>query len=162
MSSGPFQYGAPSRQARDGAPSRGCLLALMAPVVAVLLAAAVLMFLGHRQDQTNERNEQEALRRTATLARSYAGDIVNESRDRYPSDARTRDIAQRHDGWLVSSTRSGESLTTVVEFFAAYEEASMFGTSYSRAHQCYSFVLGENAEGIPQVRTTPLEKCDVA
>ncbi|MPY58992.1 hypothetical protein [Streptomyces spongiae] len=134
----------------------------MAPIVAVLLAAAVLMYMGHRQEQANERNEREAVRRAATLARSYAGDMLNELRDRYPSEARTRDIAQRHDGRLVSSTRSGESLTTVVEFFAAYEEASMFGTSYSRTYRCYSVVLQEDAKGVPQARTTLLEKCDVA
>ncbi|MFF9810761.1 hypothetical protein ACF1G5_37710 [Streptomyces coeruleorubidus] len=51
----------------------------MAPIVAVLIAALVLMVMHHRQERANERNEAEALHRTAALARSYARDVITVS-----------------------------------------------------------------------------------
>ncbi|MZF86463.1 hypothetical protein [Streptomyces sp. SID5643] len=132
----------------------------MVPILTVLIAAAVLMVMHYRQERANERNKEEALGRTATLARSYAQDVAA-APNGFPGQEAVRGIAERHDGRLLSYARSEDSLTTTVRFFGEYEDTSMFGVSYSRAYRCYSVVLRKGAEGLPQTRTTPLEKCDV-
>ncbi|MFE0316721.1 hypothetical protein [Streptomyces albogriseolus] len=132
----------------------------MVPIVAVLIAASVLMVMFHRQERANERNEAEALDRTAALARSYARDVAA-SPNGFPSQEAVRGVAERHDGRLLSYARSEDSLTTTVRFFGEYEDTSMFGVSHSRAYQCYSIVLRKGAEGVPQAGTSPLERCDV-
>ncbi|MFJ3138528.1 hypothetical protein ACIPK5_21825 [Streptomyces sp. NPDC086843] len=132
----------------------------MVPVVAVLIAASVLMVMHYRQERANERNMAEALDRTAALARSYARD-VGAAPNGFPGQEAVRDVAERHDGRLLSYARSDYSLTTTVRFFGEYEDTSMFGVSHSRAYQCYSIVLRKGAEGAPQARTSPLEKCNV-
>ncbi|MFF4485068.1 hypothetical protein ACFY0F_01010 [Streptomyces sp. NPDC001544] len=134
----------------------------MAPIVVVLLIAATLMTLNYRQNRTNERNEQNALRRIARLAQSYESDMQHEARGHYPSEARTRGVARRNDAALVSYTRSGQSLTTVIQFHATYEDSSMFGSSLSMAYRCYSFLFRKDDEGGPRKRTAPLRECDVA
>ncbi|MER7743308.1 hypothetical protein ABTX34_34220 [Streptomyces sp. NPDC096538] len=132
----------------------------MVPVFAVLIAASVLMVMHYRQERANERNLAEALDRTAALARSYARDVAA-APNGLPGQEAVRDVAERHDGRLLSYARSDYSLTTTVRFFGEYEDTSMFGVSHSRAYQCYSIVLRKGAEGAPQVRTSPLEKCNV-
>ncbi|MEU0757406.1 hypothetical protein [Streptomyces albogriseolus] len=132
----------------------------MVPIVAVLIAASVLMVMFHRQERANERNKAEALDRTAALARSYAREVTA-APNGFPGQEAVRDIAERHDGRLLSYARSEDSLTTTVRFFGEYEDTSMFGVSHSRAYQCYSIVLRKGAEGVPQARTSPLERCDV-
>ncbi|MDH6698566.1 hypothetical protein [Streptomyces sp. MAA16] len=52
---------------------------------------------GHRQSATADRREREAARGTAVPARACADDLAREVR---PGDARTRDLAARHDGTL--------------------------------------------------------------
>ncbi|MFF9124539.1 hypothetical protein ACF09J_14735 [Streptomyces sp. NPDC014889] len=155
----PSGPGTRSRSDRDGIPAPGCLIALMAPLVAVALIAGTLMFLAHRQDRANERHEKAALERMARLTESYVGDLSNEARTRYPSEARTRGLARQNHGTLVSYTQSTRSLTTVVQFVAAYDEAVMFGSSHSQVHRCYSFLFEKDAEGGLRKRTTPLESC---
>ncbi|MFC9829994.1 hypothetical protein ACFVI5_21755 [Streptomyces albogriseolus] len=132
----------------------------MVPLVAVLIAASVLMVMFHRQERANERNRAEALDRTAALARSYAREVTA-APNGFPGQEAVRDIAERHDGMLLSYARSEDSLTTTVRFFGEYEDTSMFGVSHSRAYRCYSIVLRKGAEGVPQARTSPLERCDV-
>ncbi|WP_454345658.1 hypothetical protein [Streptomyces albogriseolus] len=132
----------------------------MVPIVAVLIAASVLMVMHYRQERANERNKAEALDRTAALARSYARDVAA-APNGFPGQEVVRDIAERHDGMLLSYARSEDSLTTTVRFFGEYEDTSMFGLSHSRAYHCYSIVLRKGAEGVPQARTSPLEKCGV-
>ncbi|MEU3760987.1 MULTISPECIES: hypothetical protein [Streptomyces] len=132
----------------------------MVPIVAVLIAASVLMVMFHRQEHANERNETEALDRTAALARSYAREVTA-APNGFPGQEAVRGVAERHDGRLLSYARSEDSLTTTVRFFGEYEDTSMFGVSRSRAYQCYSVVLRKGTEGVPQVRTSPLERCDV-
>ncbi|MFE8970577.1 hypothetical protein ACFYMR_30675 [Streptomyces albogriseolus] len=132
----------------------------MVPIVAVLIAASVLMVMFHRQDRANERNKAEALDRTAALARSYAREVTA-APNGFPGQEAVRGVAERHDGRLLSYARSEDSLTTTVRFFGEYEDTSMFGVSHSRAYQCYSIVLRKGAEGVPQARTSPLERCDV-
>ncbi|MCP9994276.1 hypothetical protein LUX09_33565 [Streptomyces albogriseolus] len=132
----------------------------MVPIVAVLIAASVLMVMFHRQERANERNKAEALDRTAALARSYAREVTA-APNGFPGQEVVRDIAERHDGRLLSYARSEDSLTTTVRFFGEYEDTSMFGVSHSRAYQCYSIVLRKGAEGVPRARTSPLERCDV-
>ncbi|WP_327349997.1 hypothetical protein OG772_31265 [Streptomyces sp. NBC_01321] len=131
-------------------------------MVVVVLIAATLLVLANRQDRANERNEQQALRRVASQARSYAGDMLDEAKDHHPSEVRTRGIAQQHDGTLLSYTPSDDSLTTIVQFFETYEETSMFGSSYSRTYRCYSFLFQADTEGGTQKGMTPLQKCPVA
>jgi type II secretory pathway pseudopilin PulG len=132
----------------------------MVPILTILIAAAVLMVMHYRQERANERNETEALQRTAALARSYAQDVAAAPHG-FPGQDSVRDIAERHDGRLVSYARSEDSLTTTVRFFGEYEDTSMFGVSHSQAYRCYSVVFQKDAAGVPQARTTPLEKCDV-
>ncbi len=151
--------GTVARQCRVTVPSPGCLAALMVPLVAVLIAASVLMVMLYRQERANERNRAGALDRTAALARSYARDVTA-APNGLPGQEAVRDIAERHDGRLLSYRRSQDSLTTVVRFFGEYEDTSMFGLSHSRAYHCYSIVLRKGAEGIPRARTSPLEGCD--
>jgi hypothetical protein len=153
-------HGSVAPQHRVTVPAPGCLVALLAPIVAVLIAALVLMVMFHRQERANERNESEALNRTAALARSYARDVLA-APDGFPGREAVRGIAERHDGRLISYTRSDRSLTTTVRFFGEYKDTSMFGVSYSRAYRCYSIVLRVGAEGALQESSTPLEKCDV-
>ncbi|NUV54490.1 hypothetical protein G6W51_16555 [Streptomyces coelicolor] len=131
----------------------------MVPLVAVLIAASVLMVMHYRQERANERNRAGALDRTAALDRSYARDVTA-APNGFPGQEAVRDIAERHDGRLLSYRRSQDSLTTVVRFFGEYEDTSMFGLSHSRAYHCYSIVLRKGAEGIPRARTSPLEGCD--
>ncbi|MGX1298636.1 hypothetical protein RKD35_000124 [Streptomyces albogriseolus] len=152
--------GTVARQSRVTVPSPGCLAAIMVPIVAVLIAASVLMVMHYRQERANERNKAEALDRTAALARSYARDVAA-APNGFPGQEVVRDIAERHDGMLLSYARSEDSLTTTVRFFGEYEDTSMFGLSHSRAYHCYSIVLRKGAEGVPQARTSPLEKCGV-
>ncbi|MFC9686463.1 hypothetical protein, partial [Streptomyces sp. NPDC056948] len=140
-------------------PAPGCLVALLVPIVAVLIAALVLMVMHHRQQRANERNESEALNRTAALARSYARDVMAVS-PYPPGQEAVRGIGQRHDGRLTSYARSEGQLATTVRFFGEYEDTTMFGTSYSRAYRCYSIVFREDAAGDPQEEATRLEKCD--
>ncbi|MDW4911018.1 hypothetical protein RB628_38310 [Streptomyces sp. ADMS] len=155
-------HGTVARSDRVTVPSPGCLVAIMAPILAVLLVASVLMVMDYRQESANDRNEKEALRKTVTQARSYANDVLAKGLDDYPGREAVRDIAERHDGRLISYGRSGGSLATTVRFFAEFEDTSMFGVSYSRAHRCYAFEFQRDAEGGLQEKTTPLEKCDVA
>ncbi|WP_143655973.1 hypothetical protein [Streptomyces sp. XY006] len=153
-------HGTVARQSRVTVPSPGCLAAVMVPILAVLIAAAVLMTMHYRQERANERNKAEALDRTAALARSYERDVVT-APNGFPGQEAVRGISERHDGRLLSYARSEDSLTTTVRFFGEYEDTSMFGVSHSRAYRCYSVVLRKGADGVPQARTTPLEKCDV-
>ncbi|MFH9333508.1 hypothetical protein ACH4KU_31645 [Streptomyces althioticus] len=132
----------------------------MVPIVAVLIAASVLMVMFHRQERANERNEAEALDRAAALARSYAREVAA-APNGFPGQEAVRDIAERHDGRLLSYARSEDWMTTTVRFFGEYEDTSMFGVSHSRAYQCYSIVLRKGAESVPRARTSPLERCDV-
>ncbi|MFI0507488.1 hypothetical protein ACH3WN_32320 [Streptomyces albogriseolus] len=152
--------GTVARQSRVTVPSPGCLAAIMVPILAVLIATSVLMVMGYRQERANERNKAEALDRTAALARSYARDMVT-APNGFPGQEAVRRIAERHDGRLLSYARSEDSLTTTVRFFGEYEDTSMFGVSHSRAYHCYSIVLLKGAGGVPEARTSPLEKCDV-
>lgn len=152
--------GTVAQQSRVTVPSPGCLAAIMVPVVAVLIAASVLMVMHYRQERANERNMAEALDRTAALARSYARDVAAAPND-FPGQEAVRDVAERHDGRLLSYARSDYSLTTTVRFFGEYEDTSMFGVSHSRAYQCYSIVLRKRAEGALQAKTSPLEACNV-
>jgi hypothetical protein len=152
-------HGTVARQRRVTVPAPGCLAALLAPIVAVLIAALALMVMLHRQERANERNEAEALNRTAVLARSYARDVMAVSP--YPAGQEAvRSIAERHDGRLTSYARSEGRLATTVRFFGEYEDTTMFGTSYSRAYRCYFVVFRKDAAGALQEQTTRLEKCD--
>jgi len=137
------------------------MVALMVPIVLVLLAVGTLMITTHRQNSAGERHEKEALEQIATHAESYAADVQAEARNSYPSQARTRAIAQRNHGTLVSYEPSDRSLTTIVEFFATYEDTSFFGTSPARVYRCCSFRFQEGAEGGPRKRTTRLRECHV-
>ncbi|GAA4341254.1 hypothetical protein GCM10023086_77450 [Streptomyces venetus] len=138
-------HGTVARQHRVTVPAPGCLIALLAPIVAVLIAALVLIVMHHRQQRANERNESEALNRTAALARSYARDVLA-APNGFPDREAVRGIAERHDGRLISYARSERSLTTTVRFFGEYKDTSMFGVSYFRTHRCYSIVLRKEAE----------------
>ncbi|WP_055526309.1 hypothetical protein [Streptomyces graminilatus] len=155
-------HGTVARQNRVTVPSPGCLVAVMAPILAVLLVALVLMVMHYRQESANDRNEKEALARTVTQARSYTHDVVAEASGDYPGQEAVRGIAERHDGRLIAYARSGGSLTNTVRFFAEFEDTSMFGVSHSRAHRCYSFEFRLDAERGLRERTTPLDKCDAA
>ncbi|MFE1444425.1 hypothetical protein [Streptomyces sp. NPDC058739] len=153
-------HGAVARQRRVMAPAPGCLIAILAPIVAVLVAALVLMVTLYRQERANDRNEAEALTRTATLARIYARDVLTVPT--FPPGRETvHGIAERHDGKLISYSRSGNSLATTVRFFGEFKDTSMFGTDYSRTYRCYSIVFREDASGEPREKTTQLEKCDL-
>lgn len=132
----------------------------MVPIVLVLLAAGTLMIMAHRQNNANARHEKEALEQMARLVESYEDDVQDEARNSYPSQARTRVIAQQNYGTLISYELSDRSLTTLVEFFATYEDTSFFGTSISRAHRCYSFSFKEGVEGGPRRTTLPLQQCN--
>ncbi|MEU3792793.1 hypothetical protein AB0F07_23820 [Streptomyces fructofermentans] len=154
--------GTVARQVRVTVPSPGCLVAVMAPILVALLVASVLMVMSHRQESANVRNEEEALARTVTQARSYGRDVLAQVSDDYPGQEAVRGVAERYDGRLVSYARSGDSLTTTVRFFAEFEDTSMYGVHHSRAHRCYSFTFQRDAEGGPREKTTQLEKCDAA
>ncbi|MFD5160464.1 hypothetical protein ACFWMJ_20715 [Streptomyces hawaiiensis] len=154
-----YDPGTVARRHRVTVPAPGCLVALFAPIVAVLIAALVLMVMHHRQERANERNESEALNRTVALARSYARDVMAFS-PYPPGHEAVRGIAERHDGRLTSYARSEGQLATTVRFFGEYKDTTMFGTSYSRAYRCYSIVFREGAAGDPQEKTTRLDKCD--
>ncbi|MEU9322793.1 hypothetical protein AB0D91_03120 [Streptomyces canus] len=132
----------------------------MVPIVLVLLAAGTLMFMAHRQNSANERHEKEALEQIARHAKSYEDDVRGETRGSYPSQERIRAIAQRNSGTLVSYAPSDQSLTTVVELFATYQDSSFFGTSPSRAYRCYSFRFQKGAEGEPGRTRLPLQQCN--
>ncbi|MEU6608697.1 hypothetical protein ABZ922_27215 [Streptomyces shenzhenensis] len=132
----------------------------MVPIVLVLLAAGTLMIMAHRQHSANERRERQALEQIARQAQSYEDDMQDEGRNSYPSQARTRAIAQRNYGTLVSYEPSHRSLTTRVKFFATYEDTSVFGTSPSRTYRCYSFRFQEGAEGRPRRATLPRQQCN--
>lgn len=155
-------HGMVTRQDRVTMPSPGCLIAIMAPILAVLIAAAVLMIMHSRQESANDRNEKEALRKTATQARSYADDVLAKAADGYPDRDAVHEIAERHDGSLISYTRTDSSLATDVRFFAEFKDTSMFGVSYSRAHRCHSIVFRSDAKAGLQETTTALEKCEIA
>jgi hypothetical protein len=144
---------------RGGVPARGCMLALMAPIILVLLAAGTLMIMSDRQNDANKRHEKEALEQITRHAQSYEDDVQNEARNGYPSEGRTRALAQRNHSSLISYGQSDQSLTTVAEFFAAYEDTSFFGTSPSRAYRCYAFRFQPNAKGGPSRTTLPLQEC---
>ncbi|MFH9855232.1 hypothetical protein ACH4NV_17285 [Streptomyces althioticus] len=152
--------GAPSRFDRGGVPAAGCMVALMVPIVLVLLAVGTLMVMSHRQNSANERKEHEALERTARLVESYEDDVWAEARNGYPSQAQTRAIARRNHGTLVSYEPSNRSLTTVVEFFATYEDISFFGTSESHAYRCYSLRFQDGVDGGPRRTKLPLSQCN--
>jgi phosphate/sulfate permease len=152
------KHGTVARPHRATVPAPGCLVALLVPIVAVLIAALVLMVMHHRQKRANEQNESEALNRTAALARSYARDVMAVS-PYPPGQEAVRSIAERHDGRLTSYARSEGRLATAVRFFGEYEDVSMFGTSHSRAYRCYSIVFRKDAAGVPQEKTTRFE-CD--
>ncbi|MFJ4330757.1 MULTISPECIES: hypothetical protein [unclassified Streptomyces] len=131
----------------------------MVPIVLVLAAAGTLMIMAHQQSRANERHEKKALQQMATLVESYEDDVRNEARNRYPNQPRTRAIAKRNHGTLVSYEASGRSLATTVKFFVTYEGTSFFGTSISRAHRCYSFRFQEGVEGRARRTTLPLQQC---
>ncbi|MER7484071.1 hypothetical protein ABTX60_41670 [Streptomyces sp. NPDC126510] len=155
------EHGTVARQRRVTVQAPGCLVALFAPIIAVLIAALVLMVMLDRQERANERNESEALNKTAALAGSYARDVMALSLSQDPpGQEAVRSIAERHDGRLTSYARAEDRLATTVRFFAEFKDTTMFGTSYSRAYRCYSIVFRENAAGDPQEKTTRLEKCD--
>ncbi|MFE9687718.1 hypothetical protein [Streptomyces sp. NPDC006285] len=151
-------HGTAARQHRVTVPSPGCLIALLAPVAAVLIIALVLMVTHYRQERANDRNEAEALQKTAALARSYARDVLAVPHHP-PGREAVRGIAERHDGRLTSYARSEGSLATTVRFFGEYKDTSMFGTAHSRAYRCYSIVFHRDAKDEPQEKTTRLEKC---
>ncbi|WP_158239611.1 hypothetical protein [Streptomyces carminius] len=125
-----------------------------------MIATLALMFMGHRQERANERNEAEAINRTAVLARSYVRDVLAAPAG-FPGREAVRGIAERHDGRLVSYVRSEGSLTTTVKFFGRYEDTSMFGVSHSWVHRCCSAVFREDAADGLRGKATRLEKCDV-
>jgi hypothetical protein len=125
----------------------------------VLIAALMLMVMHHRQERANERNESEALNRTAALARSYVRDVMTVS-PYPPGHEAVRGIAERHDGTLTSYARKEGQLATTVRFFGEHKDTTMFGTSHSRAYRCYSIVFRKDAAGDLQEKTTRLEKCD--
>ncbi|MEU1299434.1 hypothetical protein [Streptomyces shenzhenensis] len=132
----------------------------MVPIVLVLLAAGTLMIMAHRQNSANERREKEALEQIAREVESYEDDVRDEGRNSYPSQARTRAIAQRYYATLVSYEPSDRSLTTRVKFFGTYEDTTVFGTSLSRVYRCYSFRFLEGAEGRPRRTTLPRQQCN--
>ncbi|WP_329334503.1 hypothetical protein OG866_13400 [Streptomyces sp. NBC_00663] len=132
----------------------------MAPFVLVLLAAGTLMIMAHRQNSATERHEKQALEQLARHVESYEDVVRGELRTGDPSRPWTRTVAQRNYGTLVSYVRSDRSLTTLVEFFATYEETSFFGTSTARAYRCYSFRFQEGAEGGPDRTALPLQQCN--
>ncbi|MFC8349558.1 hypothetical protein [Streptomyces sp. NPDC057280] len=154
-------HGTVTRKDRVTVPSPGCLIAITAPILVVLIVASVLMLMYSRQESANDRNEKEAQRKTVSQAQSYAHDVAAKSKDAYPGQEAATTIAEQHDGRLISYTPSGSSLATTVRFFAEYKDTSMFGVSYSRAHRCYSIQFRKNANGDLQETTTPLEieKC---
>jgi hypothetical protein len=135
------------------------MVAVMVPIVLVLLAAGTLMIMAQRQDRANERHEDEALQQLARHTKSYEDTVQKEARSSFPSQARTRAIAQGTYGTLVSYEPSHGSLTTIVKFFASYEETSFFGTSITRVYRCYSFRFQAGAEGGSHRRTLPLKQC---
>lgn len=136
------------------------MLALMVPILLVLLAAGTLVIMSNRQNDANERHENEALEQITRHAQSYEDEVQNEARNGYPSEDRTRVIAQRNHSNLISYGQSDQSLTTFVEFFATYEDTSFFGTSPSSAYRCYTFRLQPDAKGGPSRTTLPLQKCN--
>ncbi|GGQ49597.1 hypothetical protein ACFFKE_08710 [Streptomyces mutabilis] len=152
-------HGTVTRKLRVTVPSPGCLTVLLAPIVAVLIASVVLMGMHHRQQRANERNEADALNRTAALAESYARDALEVS-PYPPGREAARRIAEQHDGRLTSYERSGDRLATTVRFFGEYKDTSMFGTSYSRAYRCYSVLFREDAHGEPHAKTSTVKNCD--
>lgn len=159
MNPAPAPLATPPRSNRGRALSCGCTFALIAPVVVVLLIAATVLTLDYRQGRANARNERNALRQMEPLARSYANDMLTDVKDRHPSEARTAELALRHDGTLVSYTQSDQSLATVVRFFAAYEDTSFFGSSYSRAYRCYTVMFHTDAGGGLRKGLIQLQKC---
>ncbi|MGZ3103519.1 hypothetical protein [Streptomyces sp. H72] len=155
------EHGTVARKDRVTVPSPGCLVVVLAPIVIALIASLVLLVMHHRQESSNSRNEAEAVRTTASLARAYAQAVLAVSQQ--PPDQDTvRGIAARYDGRLASYTRSDRSLTTTVRFFAEYRDTSMFGTSYSRVFRCYSIAFKKDVAGEPQEKTTSLDQCDVS
>ncbi|MDX3799359.1 hypothetical protein [Streptomyces sp. AK04-3B] len=134
----------------------------MAPIVLVLLAAGTLMIMAHRQDSANERHEKAALQQIARHTDSYKDIMQKEARSSFPSQARTRATAQRNYGTLVSYKPAGGSLTTVVKFYAPYEDTSFFGTSVSRTYRCYAFRFQVGGGGTPHRTTLPLSNCTPA
>ncbi|MFI8191973.1 hypothetical protein ACIF8T_24815 [Streptomyces sp. NPDC085946] len=151
-------HGTVARQRRVTVLAPGCLIALMAPIVAVLIAALILMIAAHRQERTNERNEAEAAKRTEVLVRSYARAVMTAS-PYLDNPEVIHNIAEKHDGTLTSYRRSKSQLTTTVRFFGDYEYATIFGAEHSRAYWCYSVVFRKNAAGDLQQKITPLKKC---
>ncbi|MDQ0767162.1 hypothetical protein QFZ32_000642 [Streptomyces canus] len=136
------------------------MLALMVPLILVLLAAGTLMIMYHRQNDANGRRENEALEQIRRHAKSYEDDVQNEAQNGYPSEDRTGAIAQRNHSSLISYGQSAQSLTTVVEFFATYEDTSFFGTSPSRAYRCYVFRFQPDAKGGTSRTTLPVQECN--
>ncbi|MER8226394.1 hypothetical protein ABTZ58_39090 [Streptomyces sp. NPDC094143] len=132
----------------------------MVPILMVLIAAAVLMVMCYRQERVNERNEAEALERTAALARSYAQDVAAAPHG-FPGQKAVRGIAERHDGRLLSYARSENSLTTTVRFFGEYEDNEHVRRLALPGLPLLLRWAPEGAAGVPPARTTPLEKCDV-
>ncbi|MEU0032184.1 hypothetical protein [Streptomyces sp. NPDC006335] len=131
----------------------------MVPILLVLLAAGTLMIISHRQNDANERHENEALEQITRHAQSYEDDVQNEARNGYPSEDRTRAIAQRNHSRLISYGQSAQSLTTVVEFSATYEDTSFLGTSPSMAYRCYVFHF-QPAKGGTVRTTLALQECN--
>ncbi|MFJ8785091.1 hypothetical protein [Streptomyces sp. NPDC102476] len=134
----------------------------MVPVILVLFAVGTLMIMSRRQNDANERHENEALEQITRHVQSYEDDVLNVARNGYPSEDRTRAIAQRNHSSLISYGQSAHSLTTVVEFFATYEATSFFGTSPSRAYRCYVFRFQPDAKGGTSRTTLPLQECNSA
>ncbi|MFI1508219.1 hypothetical protein [Streptomyces sp. NPDC020597] len=134
----------------------------MAPIILVLLAAGTLMIMAHRQDSANKRHEKEALQQIARHTESYQDTMQSEARSSSPSQARTRATAQRNYGTLVSYKPADGSLTTVVKFYAPYEDTSFFGTSVSRTYRCYSFLFQVGGGGAPHRTMLPLKNCTPA
>ncbi|MFD8687185.1 hypothetical protein [Streptomyces sp. NPDC059651] len=131
----------------------------MVPVVLVLLAAGTLTVMAHRQDSADQRREQEALEQIAGHVRSYEDVVRGEGRNGFASRARAQDAARQYQGVLVSYARSDRSLTTLVRFFATYEDTGFFGVSATRAYRCYSIRFPEGAGGGPSRTAVPLKEC---
>jgi len=151
--------GTPLRSDRSGVPAPGCLVALMVPIVLVLLAAGILMIMIHRQNSANGRHEHKAVEVITRNARSYEDAMQNETRNGYPSRARTLAIAKQHYGLVVSYQASDRSMATRVEFFATYEEKNLFGTSMVPATRCYSLSFQRDDSGTSHRTTSPLQPC---
>lgn len=151
--------GTPPRSYLGGVPAPGCMVALMVPIVLVLLAAGTLMVMAHRQDSADERREKEALEQIAGHVRSYEDAVRGEGRNGFASRERAQDVARQNQGVLVSYAQSGRALTTLVRFFATYEDASFFGSSASRAYRCYSIRFQPGAGGGPSRTLVPPMEC---